>query len=327
MTTALSETIRLFVNNTQAIKDGFPFQGSMLRRLGALLYTSEHKEADCVRIREAMQLVKAHTSPFSMFRGTTLFSFAAMLSLRDHPEELMKDAVVVYQLLKAARFHASMYLVFAALQIAMSVPRDAQQDAVQKTRSAYEAVRSMHPFLSGDQSVIYAALIGSSAQDAGAAIEKAERLFLELKPVLAPKSEALSLCMLLSLSGNDQISHRVLQIQGALEAESLSFRRHYLLPMLGVLASCSPSPTTLAADIAETAASLRAQNGFGGFFVAKQELLLLSASLVICVAPEALPPLNTALLGGVTGMLIAQQVAIAASAGAAAAASASSSSS
>ncbi len=326
MTTELCETIQRFIQNAESLKDGFPFQGSMMRRAAALLYAGEGRKIDCARIRDAMRLIKANTGIFSMFRGSLQLGLAAMLSLNEEPEKLLKETLIVYRLLKSSRFYASMYLVFAAYQIAKTVPREAQQEAVGKTRAAYDAVRRAHPFLSGEHSVIYSALIGSSAANAEEAAVKTERLFIELNE-LSPKGEVLNLAMLLSLSGGMDTSSRALQIYDALNTAELSFRRHYLLPMLGVLALSPLSPNAIAANVAETASSLRAQKGFGPFLVQKQELLLLSSSLVIYAQPSSHEPLNTALLGGLTGMLVAQQVAMAASAGAAAAAASSSSSS
>ncbi len=325
MTTELCETIQLFLKNTQLLKEDFGFQSSMMRRTAALLYASEEKEVDCDRIRDTMRLIKSNTGIFSMFRGSLQLCLAAMLSLEEDSERMLKETLIAYQTLKSNRFHASMYLVFAAYQLAKTVPQEAQHAAATKTRTAYEAIRHAHPFLSGEHSVIYSALIGSSSANAEEAAVKTERLYIDLSE-LSPKSEVLNLSMLLSLSEDPDVSSRVLQLSDALKTESLQFGRHYLLPILGVLALPPLSPAAIAADISQTASSLRAQNGFGGFFVSKQELLLLSASLAISAHPSSRQPLNTALLGGMTGMLVAQQVAIAASAGAAAAASSSSSS-
>lgn len=325
MTSALCDAIQLFIKNTQAIKDELPFQGSMMRRAAALLYTGEGREIDCARIRGVMRLIKSSTGIFSMFRSSVQLCLAAMLSLHEEPEKLLKEVLIVYRLLKSSHFHARMYLVFAAYQIAITVPQDAQQKAVARTRIAYESVRRAHPFLTGEHSVMYAALIGSCAVNAEEAMAKAERLFLELNE-LSPKSEVLNLAMLLALSNGMDPSSRVLQIYDALNTAELSFRRRYLLPILGALALSPLSPNFIAANIAETASSLRAQKGFGPFFVAKQELLLMSSSLVIYAQPSSREPLNTALLGGLTSMLVAQQVALAASVSAAAAAASSSSS-
>ena len=325
MTTALCEAIQLFVKNTEAMKDGFPFQGSMMRRMAALLYAGEGREIDCERIRDSMRQIKANTGIFSMFRGSVQLGLAALLSLNEDPEHLLKETLIVYRLLKSNRFYASMYLVFAAFQIAKTIAQNVQQEAVVKTRAAYDAVRRAHPFLSGEHSVIYAALIGSSTLNAQEAAVKTERLYIELSE-LSPKGEVLNLSMILSLSAEMDTSSRVLKIYDALKSAELPFRRHYLLPMLGVLALSPLSPNAIAANISETASSLRAQKGFGPFLVQKQELLLLSASLAVYAQVSSRESLNTALLGGLTAMLVAQQVAVAAAAGAAAASASSSSS-
>ena len=326
MTTALCEAIQLFIKNTEAAKDEFPFQSPMMRRMAALLYAGEGREIDRVRVRDAMRLIKENTGVFSMFRGTVQLGLAAMLSLHEEPERLLKETLIVYRNLKSSRFAPSMSLVFAAFQIASAVPPDAQQETIRKTRAMYEAVRLAHPFLCGERHVIYSALIGSTAAKAEEAAIKTERLYIELSE-LSPRSEVLNLSMLLSLSTGMDTSTRALQIYDALKTAELPFRRHYLLPMLGALALSPLSPNFIAANIAETASSLRAQKGFGPLFVQKTELLLLSASLVIYAQPNSREPLNAALLGGLTGMLVAQQVALAAAAGASAAAAASSSSS
>lgn len=326
MTSALCEAIRLFVRNTEAIKDEFSFQSPMMRRAAALLYAGEGREMDGARIRETVRRIKDNTGIFSMFRGVALLGLAAMLSLNEAPERLLKETLIVYRSLKSSGFSPSMSLVFAAFQIANTVAQDAQQEVIQNTSAIYEAIRHAHPFLCGEQHVVYSALIGSTAAKAEEAAVKTERLYIELNE-LSPKSELINLSMLLSLSEGMDTSTRALQIYDALKTADLQFRRHYLLPMLGVLALSPLSPNFIAANIAETASSLRAQKGFGPLFVQKQELLLLSASLVLYAQPDARQPLNTALLGGLTGMLIAQQVALAAAAGAAAAASSASSSS
>ncbi len=326
MTSALCETIRLFVKNTEDTKGEFSFHSPMMRRMAALLYAGEGREIECGRVWEAIRLIKDNTGVFSMFRGTVLLGLGAMLSLSAEPDQLLKDTLLVYRSLKSNRFFPSIYLVFAAYQIAKTVPHDAQQEAAQKTRAMYDALRLAHPFLSGEQNIIYCALIGSFAKSAQEAAVKTERLYIELNE-LSPKSELLNLSMLLALSEAPDISTRALQIYDALKAAELQFRRQHLLPMLGGLALSPLTPNFIAAHVTEAASSLRAQKGFGPLFVQKQELLLLSTSLVLYGQSSSREPLNAALLGGLTGMLVAQQVAVAAAVGAAAASASSSSSS
>ncbi|WP_127538383.1 DUF4003 family protein [Paenibacillus illinoisensis] len=322
--------VELFVSNAQIIKKSFKWQNPMMHRLAALLYAGENKTADGEAIRQSHDLMKQNTNLFSVFRGNSAISIAAMLSLTTDQETKLADTLHVYDLMKQIKFRTSDFLAVAAYQIAAQAAPDQFQYTVERAKAFYDQMKAKHRFLTGQDDYIFAAMLALSDLDVESGVARMEQLYRELKPEFSPGNSVQALTQVLVLGDdNPESSARVLALQEAFRKRSIRLDKTYTLSSLGVLSLLPVHQDTLVDQVQETFDWLRDQKGFGAWSITKQELLLFSSALVAVQHVENLRSgvLTTTLSTSITNIIIAQQAAMASAAAASAAAAASSSSS
>ena len=173
--------LELFANNAQIIKKEFTWQNALTKRLAALLYAQEGKTIDCEAIRQCHALIKQSTGAFSTFRGNMALSLAAMLSLSANPQDVLRETMKVYDLLKGVKLRASDFLVIAAYLIATQSDASDYRNVVTRTRSFYDGMKAQHFFYTGQDDYIFAAMLGLTDLDPAAGTERIEQIHSLLK--------------------------------------------------------------------------------------------------------------------------------------------------
>ncbi len=319
--------LELFAENSQRVKKVFVWKNPMVNRLSALLYTAENKIADDEAIRASYELIKDNTGSFSAFRGNSVISIAAMLSLSAHKGTQLTNTMAVYELLKNVKFRASDYLVIAAYQIAANTAPEHFQRTVERTKAFYDGMKAKHRFLTGQDDYIFAAMLGLSDIDVHSGVERMEQLYATLKPEFLSGNSVQALTQVLVLGGDSSESaFRVIALSDAFRDRGLRMDKEYTLSSLGVLSLLPGSKENIVNDVSETYDFLRTKKGFGSWSITKQELLLLSAGLVAFKYVDEVKSgvVSTVLSTSITNIVIAQQAASAAAAATAAAAAATS---
>ncbi len=321
--------LELFVDNVQAMKKHFKWHSGMMRRLAALLYTSEGVKIDGEAIRDSYDLIKKSTGLFSAFRGNIAVSIATLLSLADDRKRLLANVISVYDRMKEEKFRASDYLVMAAYQIAAQAESSQYARVVKRSKEFYDGMKAEHRLLTGRDDYIFAAMLGLSDVHTTAGIERMERLYGELKSKITSKNGLQTLTQVLVLGAEDtKITSRVLELRDAFRRSGMRMDKEYTVSSLGVLALLPTSIDMIVDQVIDVYEFLRKQKGFSRWSVTKQELLLFSSALVAFKnVQDAQNGILTATIStSITNIIIAQQTAIAVAAASSAAASSSSSS-
>ncbi|UPK44762.1 DUF4003 family protein [Paenibacillus pabuli] len=320
--------VELFVSNTQIIKKSFKWQNAMMHRLAALLYAAENKIAEGEAIRQSHELIKQNTNLFSVFRGNSAISIATMLSLTTDQEKKLEDTLLIYDLMKKNKFRTSDFLVIAAYQIAAHTTPDQFEHKVERAKAFYDHMKAQHRFLTGQDDYIFAAMLALSDLDVESGVTRMDQLYAELKPEFSPGNSVQALTQVLVL-GNDnpEAAAHVLAFNEAFRRRGIRLDKTYTLSSLGILSLLPADRDTLVEQVEETYEWLRTQKGFGAWSISKQELLLLSSSLVAVQYVEDLRNgvLTTTVSTSITNIIIAQQAATAAAATSAAVVASSSS--
>lgn len=320
--------LELFVANTLSVKKGFVWQDMLLKRLSAFLYTAKHRAIDCEAIRDSYNRIKAGTRLFSTFRGNSAMTIATMLSLCDNQDVRLANTLAVYEMMKKEHFWSSDYLVVAAYQIAANTKPAEYEHAVTRTKAFYYGIRREHPILTGQDGYIFAAMLGLSDVDIESGIARIEQHYDILKPMFSSGKGVQALTQVLVLGGDTTgLDTRVLALHDAFRDQKIRLDREYVLSSLGVLSLLPVGIDTIVNDVTQAYKYLRTQRGFGRWTIAKQELLLLAASLIALEYVDDVQSgvLTTTISTSITNILIAQQTAIVVAAAASAAAASSAS--
>lgn len=321
-----AKKVPLFAENAQKIKKSFPWQNALMKRTAALFYAAAGKEVDVDAIKRSMELLRASTGLFSAFRGNAAMSVATLLSLSDDPQGQLLNTLSVYALLREAKFASSDFLAMAAFTIAAGADPQNHADAVKRARAFYDAMKRAHPFLTGQDDAIFAAMLGLSDIGLAEGEARMERLFAALKPEFGSGGGTQALAQILTLAGeSDEAVKRLFALRDAFGEKKLRFDKGFSLPSLGVLSLLGAGAEEVVSDTFGIFDFLKGQKGFGFWTTTKQELMIFAAALVAMEQAEE-GILAAALSVSVANIMIAQQAAVmaavaASSAGAVAASS------
>lgn len=323
----LQSRIALFAENAHRLKGKFIWQGIMLKRLSALIFTARGRTMDYRAVQDSYDMIRERTGWFSSFRGNSAMTVATLLALHGDRRGQLNNTLTVYDMMKAHKFRSSDYLVVAAYQIADNTERDKYDQTVERSKIFYDGMKSEHRFITGQNDYIYAAMMGLSDMEPQSGLRRIEDLYRFLIAEFRPADSVQALSQILALGGESRdITGRVVGLSDKFRLFKMRMDKEYTLPSLGVLALLPADDDAIVENVAGTFEHLRETNGFGRWSVTNQELLLLSSALVAYeYAGELKNGIMTgALSTGVTNIIIAQQTAIAVAAAASASAVASS---
>lgn len=310
---SLQDKLNLFADNVQVINKDFVWKNTLAKRLAALLFTAESRTLDGEAIRRGEALIKRQTGLFSTFRGNASLTVATLLALADDPEQLLDRTLLVYDLMKAARFSASDFSVIAACLIAGQARPEALAATVERARAFYDGMKQEHWFLTGQDDYIFCAMLGLSGLEPLDGVARIERLYDDLRPDFRGRNAVQALAQVLVLADDAASpSFQVRNLRDAFKASGIRLDREYTLTSLGVLTLVSPDHAAIVQAVQAAYDNLRTRRGFGRWTIGRQELLLLAAALVAyeSVSQPEKHLLTSTLSTSITAIIIAQQAAI-----------------
>lgn len=323
--------LQLLAGNAQALKKEFAWHNASASRLAALLWAVEDRTADPETIRGIFDRIKQSTSAFSSFRGLLSVALSALLALRDDPERLLGETMDLYEQMRAVKFKASDYLVFAAFEIAENAEPERRAEAIERTRTFYEGMKANHRFLTSQDDYIFSALLGLSELPIESTLKRMEQFYAELKPEFRAGNGLQALTHVLVLGEADAGTiPRMMELRDRLRERKLRMDKDFTLPSLGLLALLPADTRVIVDELEEAASYLREQKGFGRWSITEQELLLLVSGIVISrsvgqlregVASPAVSNMLMSLVAAQQAVMIATVAAMAAANAAAASSS------
>lgn len=328
MRESLANKCNLFANNYNVISKKFKWNNTINTRLGALLYTMERREADIEAIERCRKIIKENTGVFSQFKDMTNFMTSVMLSLQPDPEPMFKSVLNVYDTMKSVGFHASPYLVLAAISIALQSDPYNYQGLITSAKSYYDAMKEEHKFITSSDDYGFAALLAMSEKPVYQAVKEMEDCYRLLKGDFFGANAVQALSHVLTFSEEPAYAKckRVADLDRALKDRKCKIGSGIELSFLGVIALLQEDTQKLADEINEVKEDLKNRKGFGSWSISSTERTMFAVALV-CDDYLTNRKKNIAeytLANNITGILIAQQMAVmAAASGAAAAAAAS----
>lgn len=328
MRESLANKCDLFANNYYVLSKKFKWNNTINTRLGALLYTMENREADVDAIERCRKIIKEHTGIFSQFKDTTNFMTSVMLSLQPDPEPMFKSVLNVYDAMKKEGFHASPYLVLAAISIALQSDPYNYQRVITSAKNYYDAMKEEHKFITSSDDYGFAALLAMSEKPVYQAVKEMEDCYRLLKGDFFGANAVQALSHVLTFSEEPAYAKckRIADLDRALKNRKSKIGSGIELSFLGVIALLQENTEELADKIVEVKDYLKNKKGFGSWSMSNTERTMFAVA-VVCddyLTDMKRKTMEYTLANNITGILIAQQMAVmAAASGAAAAAAAS----
>lgn len=329
MRESLRNKCDLFADNYMEIKGDFKWSYTASLRLGALLYAMEGKRTDAQAIKGCKAIIKENTGVFSQFKQTTFFIVATMLSLKEQPEELLQAANRIYHDMKSAGFHSSPYLVLSALFIALQKESYEFPHVIAKAKRYYDGMKQEHRWITSSDDYGLATLLAMTDREVESTIREIEGCYYKLKENFSNSNaiQALSHVLIFSEENSIYKCNQVVELNRTLKNLRCKFGSGIELSFLGVVALLNEDSIKLADEIAQTNEYLKSRKGFGYWSISARERLMYAAALVCNDYLDDLKKdtMGMTLANNVTGIIMAQQMAMIAATTSASAAAASSS--
>lgn len=325
MREALLEQCTAFIENRDLVKAAFRMESSYMYPICAAIITDKGKRADPERLRLCRDILKSQTGAFSNFRGLTKLSLICMMSIDSNPEQRLKNAQQVYDLLKNS-FAGSQYLCVAAMVISDLVDPGYYKAMAEHTRRVYRLLKNKHPFLTGSEDSIFSALLAISKKTDDRILYETEQCYTLLKPHFLSNHAVQSLSHVLALcEGRPQEKcDATLSLFRRMKEEGLRYGTDFELPTLGVLAMLPTDREVILRELHEVDEYLAEQKGYGIFGLGKRQRLMHAAMIVTGDHLEHCATTQTTLNHSIMALAAAQQAAICAAIAAATAAAAAS---
>ena len=274
------------------------------------------------------RIIKDKTGVFSQFKDTTNFMSSVMLSLQADPEPMFKSALNVYDAMKHEGFHSSPYLVLAAISIALQADPYNYRRVITSAKSYYDAMKEEHKFITSSDDYGFAALLAMSEKPVHQAVKEMEDCYRILKGDFYGANAVQALSHVLTFSEEPAFAkcRRVAELNRALKDNKCKIGSGIELSFLGVIALLQEDTHKLVDEIAMVRDYLKSKKGFTSWAITNTERIMFAVALVCddYLTGAKKNTLGYTLANNITGILIAQQMAVMAAASGAAAAAASS---
>ena len=322
MRTSLKKLCNSFIESRDTIKETFFWGSSYIYPVAAAVFVDKRVTADRDRLEMCGDILKDNTGFFSNFRNYVKLPMISMMAVSSDPEDKLKKALTVYELLKPY-FFSFTYLPLASMTISDYVEPDQYEVVAQRTRRIYGLMKQEHPFLTSGEDSVFAALLALSDASDEQIVMNTERCFDILKPQFFSNNAVQSLSHVLALCEGDAEMKcaRAMELFYKLKDQGYKYGTGYELATLGVLAMLPANLDMIANDIVQTAEFLAGQRGYGILGMSKRQRLIHAGLIVTSDYLDQNTSMQTAAVSSTISLIIAQQTAMCAAIAASAAAS------
>ena len=320
MRTSLKSLCNSFIESRDTIKETFFWGSSYIYPVAAAVFVDKRVTADRERLEMCGDVLKENTGFFSNFRNYIKLPMVSMMAVSSDPEDKLKKALSVYELLKQ-HFFSSNYLPLASMTISDFVEPIHFEAVAKRTRRIYDLMKQEHPFLTSGEDSVFAALLALSTASDEQIVLNTEQCFDILKPQFFSSNAVQSLSHVLALcEGSAELKcGRAMELFYKLKDQGYKYGTGYELATLGVLAMLPADLDTIADDIVQVAEYLAGQRGYGILGMTKRQRLMHAGMIVTSDYLDQNASMQAAAVSSTISLIIAQQTAMCAAIAAASA--------
>ena len=311
MRSSLNNLCNSFIENRDALKETFFWGSSYIYPVAAAVFVDKRKMAEAQHLEKCHEILKDNTGFFSNFRNYIKLPMVSMMAVSSDPEDKLKKALTVYELLKQ-HFFSSTYLPLASMTISDYVEPANYEAVAQRTRRIYDLMKQEHPFLTSGEDSVFAALLALSSASDEQIVLNTERCFDILKPQFFSSNAVQSLSHVLALCEGcaETKCNRAMELFYKLKDQGYKYGTGYELATLGVLAMLPADLDTIADDTVQVAEYLAGQRGYGILGMTKRQRLMHAGLIVTSDYLDQNTSMQAAAISSTISLIIAQQTAM-----------------
>ena len=298
-------------DNRDLFHKNFVWNMEMMSITGAVIYTGEGKMADIQKINQCKAILKKHQGVFSEFRQNMEIPVLSKMALAENPEEYLLKLINTYNVLHKGKIFGSEYMVLTAIAICDSKCEAGVEDIVAKTRDLMKEMTKIHPFLTSDEDMAFAALLVMTNRSVLDIINETEYCFTYMKMKFSFHDNAVqSLSHVLALcpGAAEEKCRRASAIYDALLTRHITYGKDYELATLGALVNIDMDPEELADEIKDASEYLKTRKGFGDWSIGTKTRTMFAALLAAQAYSPTSIAMDASVIGSALAIVIAEEV-------------------
>lgn len=311
MNQSMKERCELFIQNRDAIKGAYKWDGDNIAIMGSVIYTGKMVTVNVDKMKEAEEILKKKTGVFSEFRGNLKLAMICNMAMAEDAATYFDGVNAVYEELNKNKVLGSSYRLLAAMIIYADKNTD-KVAVVERAQKIYQDMKKEHPFLTSDEDITTAAMLAISDMDIAAMIKNMEECYNAMKKTFSSQNAVQSLSHVLALNNQSvqEKCQKVSDIFNGLKETKRKYGTSYELATLGALTMLDMSTEEIVKEICEVDDYLKEQKGFGTFGTGSTGRLMYAALLVMDNYMPETTVMENAVVGSVLATVIAQQMAM-----------------
>lgn len=327
----LKQKIDLMIENFNNLKEGFKWEGNLVKHFAAMVYATKDRRVSIERLQEVKKFIKDETGWTSQFRGTNEFILASLLSLEENYELFFKDTAELYDRMIEKGLKKRTQLPLAAYTIVKEVPKEQWDMKIDRMNDFYGKMKENHFWLTSADDYVFAAVLASTDLNVADTSQNMEYCYNYLNKEGFYKGndlQTLSHILAIGEEGVEEKCSKAVSIYGKLKENDCKLQYNGLAT-LGLLALVTSDVEKITEEIKEVYDYIYTKKGYGLWSLDKSMRTMLASSMVSDFHVDEIKRgvLQVALGNSITAIIIAQQQAVVAAACVASAAASSSSNS
>ncbi|MBQ5319238.1 MAG: DUF4003 family protein [Oscillospiraceae bacterium] len=309
MKSSLNAICESFIASRDTIKNDFIWENIYITHVCAANLAARGISADSEKMAECKKLVNDKTGIFSSFRGNVKLPIITYLAASENPVEKMEKAKQIYEVMKNY-FFGSEYLAYVSLVLTDMIDLDKADKIAERSMRIYDLMRKEHPFLTGSEDSIFAALLAFSEKSDEQLVEEMERVYNYFKKKFGSNAvQSVSHVLALTDGNVDAKCKRVEFLWDSLKNAGRKYSKYFEVAALAAFSLNEFDLSEAVDDILEVDKFLEVQKGYGVFSIDKTTRLMHAVMLVSADYSENAVTGTTA-VATTLAMVAAQQAAM-----------------
>ncbi|MCQ4637386.1 DUF4003 domain-containing protein [Anaerovorax odorimutans] len=281
MRNELKTAIDQFAEYSQIYKAVTKWDSHLMDKLCALQCVCSGKEADAENYKECRTYIKAHSGFLSAIKGEMLPAVAWQMAAEEDPEAFFMNMQECYRSLREEGFPACDHLVVAALYLARTA--EDFQAAAAKMKRLYQAMKKIHPFITGQDDYVAAAMLAAGKISVPEFQQRISRIEELLRNWISGGNRLQSISHTILLFNADDIAlcERAINLHQEFRSRGYNFKSHDMTELLALLSISKQPAAVLADEIIEAADYLKTKKGFGSLSLDKCQRAMMASGLYI----------------------------------------------
>ena len=290
-----------FVDYYEIVKKGFPGQYSDRHALGAFLCLLENhfreKELTQKDIDNSWSIIKKKVRVTSAFRDYLKLPLILKMAMSDDPEQYLNGIIKTYELIKATFFTGSGQRLLTAMAIYENTQNDQINEICSAMYDLYYRMKKEHPILTGQEDMIFAALLAMDREKHNDLIREIEECYdLLRKKFRHSMSPIQNVSHILALTDQlpEEKTEKFIALYETLKEEKEKTEIGPHLIVLAVLSILDITVDLAAEEVSKMDAFLKEQKGFHRLGVSSHDRRLIATAIT---AADHLPKENRMING------------------------------